>query len=435
MGENTGNRGRAMRVYQMALILAVGWFAGRLPALTAANTQEQSALAQAFGMGAATAAPAPARPADMAVVADVAARVAADVADQTIRRLLAAGWAPPSTSATARQTHAAGDTPTPERVQIVRIVAEQPARPAPFWSLPPAPSVAAAAPAATPAPVPVPAETAAARHAHALASSAYAALQAGDRRRASSLLAEALAAAPGAPQAGQWAADRQQLNRRWHVGGYVLSRTGGVQDPLAASPVLGGGQAGVAVGYAVDPLSPTRVSVIGRLTAAAGLNGAMDRETTEAALGLRVQPFAKLPLAVDVERRFALGLYSRNAWAARLSGGTAQDFRFGPRKVSVEAYGEAGAIGLRQTALYAGAQARAGTPLMTLGRVAVDGGAGLWTAIQHDYGQTVSRIDLGPSAQFRVKPWPFRAQVDYRVQASGNAQPGTGPVITVSGEF
>jgi len=34
-----------------------------------------------------------------------------------------------------------------------------------------------------------------------------------------------------------------------------------------------------------------------------------------------------------------------------------------------------------------------------------------------------------------VDPWPFYAQVDWRARVAGNALPGTGPVLTVAGEF
>lgn len=200
--------------------------------------------------------------------------------------------------------------------------------------------------------------------------------------------------------------------------------------------MLGGGQSGAAVSYTIDPLARRPVSVVARIAAAAAPNGSIDREATEAALGLRVQPFPGVPVAIDVERRIALGAIARNAWAARLSGGTSGVVKVANRPVNLEAYGEAGIVGFKADPdYYAGGQGRGATPLFSLGRVSMDAGAGVWGGVQHGFGLTASRLDLGPSARFIVKPWTFSAQVDYRFQVLGNALPGTGPVLTVFGEF
>lgn len=448
MAELFRREGSALRVYQIAAILALGWLAGRVPGLLSANHQEQQQLRAALGAGEAGAAGAPLAGGGADLAAEVAARVATQVAEQTVSRLIAAGWGPrtmPLLEMPAQRTAGAlYDMPpqgVPPRETVVRVVTEvAPAQQA--WAIPPAvPAALAGAGAAEPPAAPqgppqrAPAAGANAERAHRLATAGYAALRAGDRRQAVALLDEAARLAPGADGAAQWRADSAQLSKRWSIAGYVLSRSGGPSDPLAASPVLGGGQAGVAAGYVLNPLAETRLSVIGRVTAASRANGGLDNETAEAALGLRVQPFRGVPLAIDAERRIALGLISRNGWAARLSGGGTARVQLVGLPFRIDGYGEAGAIGFRETALYAGGQARAGTPLLSLGQVTVDGGAGLWGAAQRDYGRTSSRLDLGPSAQFRIEPWPFRAQVDYRWQAAGNARPGSGAVITVAGEF
>lgn len=428
-------QGHALRVYQILFVLALGWLAGRLPGLLDENASERDRLEVAMGV---------AQPSDRETMtgpdatarlaADVASQVAAEVADQTIRRLIAAGWAPPAHNVPPAPYPAA---PT-SRETIVRVVSESAPAPLHAWSLPPAaPETKATpeAPVAT-APAATSAATPTETRAHQMATAGYAALQAGDRRQAASLLKAAAQMAPEAEGASQWLADSRQLTKRWSVAGYVLSRGGGIGDPLAASPVLGGGQAGAAVGYTLNPLSNSRVSVIGRITAAAGQNGGLDSETTEGALGLRVQPWRSVPVALDVERRFALGTYSRNAWAARISGGTAQTLKVAGKPLKLEGYGEAGVIGFEaEPAFYGGAQARGATPITRFGNVDIDAGAGAWGGAQRDYGVTASRLDLGPSAQFHMKPWPFRAQVDYRFRVAGNALPGSGPVITVAGEF
>lgn len=443
MSEPGRHAGSALRIYQITAILALGWLAGRLPDLWSANEVKQQQLRATLSPLGADPAYA-AVPTDATLAADMAARVAAQVAEQTISRLIAAGWGPALPGGSFEQRAGVARETV---VRAVTEVAPSPAQPAfQGWSIAPAAAPATsdyilspvpAEPAAmAQAPTPVPTINPGAQHAHQLATDGYAALQAGDRRKAASLLQQAVETAPNAQGAPQWRADAAQLTRRWSIAGYMLSRSGsGANDPLAASPVLGGGQAGVAAGYTLNPLADARVSVIGRATAASKSNGALDNETAEAALGLRLQPFRGVPFAIDAERRFALGWVARNGWAARISGGTTEDVRLGGRVVRVEAYGEAGAIGFKDTAIYAGGQMRGGTPVLTLGKIAMDGGAGVWGATQKDYGRTVSRLDVGPSAQFRIEPWPFRAQVDYRFRTAGKALPDSGPVITVSGEF
>jgi hypothetical protein len=172
------------------------------------------------------------------------------------------------------------------------------------------------------------------------------------------------------------------------------------------------------------------------VAAAAGPDGGIDSETAEAALGVRVQPLPGVPVAVDVERRFALGSFSRSAFAARVSGGAATSTRAFGRRLTLDGYGEAGIVGFdKDPDLYAGGQARGGTPLFALGRVKMDAGAGAWGGVQRSFGVTASRLDLGPSARIDIAPWPFFAQIDYRARVAGNALPGSGPVLTVAGEF
>ena len=84
---------------------------------------------------------------------------------------------------------------------------------------------------------------------------------------------------------------------------------------------------------------------------------------------------------------------------------------------------------------YAGAQVRAATPLYSRGRTMIDAGGGFWGASQRTFGDTASRFDVGPSMRMVVRPFPFFAQIDYRVRAAGNAQPGSGLAVTVAGQL
>lgn len=451
MGERAGeapSAGRALRSYQLILVLAAGWALGRLPDWLESRTAEAVQLAAALAQPA----PAAATPASEAELirmsAEVAAEVAAQVADATVQRLIAAGWGPRGPeSLPPQRIILEAPRGLPAQETVVRIVSEPQQGGGFAYTLPPGPaapppagaSASAMSFAGARAPVTPPAAAPQSpSKAHTTAAAGYAAIRAGELREGVGLLKAAEAMDPAAPEAANWRADVRQLTRRWSGGGYVLTRDGaGGGDALAASPVLGGGQAGVALAYRLNPLGRQRLSVIGRLSAAAAPQGGLDGETSEAALGLRFEPSRHIPIALDVERRIALGTYSRNAWAARLSGGHQAEIPVRGTRLKVESYAEGGVVEgfTNKPDLYVGGQGRGAVPLFVLGRTRVDAGAGLWGGWQRNYGVVASRLDVGPSTRVHVGPWPFYAQIDWRQRIAGNAEPGSGPVLTVAGEF
>ena len=57
-------------------------------------------------------------------------------------------------------------------------------------------------------------------------------------------------------------------------------------------------------------------------------------------------------------------------------------------------------------------------------------GLGAWAAAQPG----LSRVDVGPRMSLRLGRG-MRAHVDYRLNVAGNAQPGSGTVVTLAGDF
>lgn len=431
-----GSQGKALRVYQIILILGLGWVAGRLPDLFRSNDVEQARLYNALG-GSAMATTG-AAPLDEQRIADIAAQVAAQVAagaaNETITRLIAAGWGPAGPERTEVATRAPIIIRAPAQpAPVIHVINQQPA-----WTLTPGATLASAddRPVAQPAiapPSPGVAQSQSGTSAHALATEGYAALNGGNKRQGVALLSAAIAEDPAAPQARAWASDVRQLTRRWSAEGYSLTRGSGNSDPLAASPVLGGGQAGATIAWTPDPLARRPVAVFGRLVAAAGPGGALDPDTVEGAAGIRFRPISGI--AIDAERRFALGPLARSTWAARVSGGAVHSVSAGRRSIETEVYGEAGVVGFERPDWYAGGQGRAATSLFQSGRIGVDAGAGAWAGWQQSGDAEAGRLDAGPSMRLQLKPWPFSAQLDYRWRTLGNADPGSGPVLTIAGSF
>ncbi len=269
--------------------------------------------------------------------------------------------------------------------------------------------------------------------AFALATAAYASLARHDRRSAARDFAAAIAAGPDAANAPHWRADARALERRWSGEASVVVRGNGVPGfgvaGLGVVPLLGGGQASAALAWTPDPLAPRPLALTARATiaqrrAAFGLAG-YDRDSAQAALGVRWQPVRGAALAV--ERLIAAGDGARAAWTLRASGGATR--RFGP--LAADAYAEAGVVGARRRDLYASLQARAVVPVAR-GAIGVSPGVGLWSAIQ-DAGATVDRVDVGPTVAARAGP--VAATLDYRIRVAGNAAPGSGPVLTLAASF
>ena len=314
-------------------------------------------------------------------------------------------------------------SPPPPLLQALAVPADVPQPVAsPVPSAPP-PAVLPPAPLPPAAPA-LPAAAPLRDPAFSLAAGAYGQLRAGQRRMAAALFDAALAVQPGNKQ---WQADRAGLGRRWQVGGFALLRGGGAlpDQPgsglpgFAASPVLGGGQVGSSIAYLPDPYARRSLALVARANVAADARG-VRADTAQLAFGLRQ---TLLPgVSLSVERLVPLGDATRGAFTARLAaGGRLQ--QLGQR---LEGYGEAGVLDTGQ--IYAGGQARA--RLVRIGPVTLH--AATWASIQTGT-PDAWRVDAGPSLAAQVKG--IRLEADWRQRASGNAAPGSGPVLTVSAGF
>jgi hypothetical protein len=137
------------------------------------------------------------------------------------------------------------------------------------------------------------------------------------------------------------------------------------------------------------------------------------------------RPVGQVPLSITAERRQALGSEGRSGFALGAHGGVGQmpvaaGFR-------LDAYGQAGVVGLRSRDLYVDAAARLSRPLGS--RLSL--GVGAWGAAQPG----VSRLDVGPSATLALQEAKARLTLDWRVRALGQARPGSGPTLTLSTGF
>jgi hypothetical protein len=267
--------------------------------------------------------------------------------------------------------------------------------------------------------------------AHALATSAYAALVAGDRRQADRAFAAALAAAPAHANAALWQQERRGLRQHWHAEAYTLLRSGGAATPAAGQPLLGGGQSGANFRYEPDPLARRPLDIVGRINI--GQNGVDYRAASaQAAIGVGWYPFGHTGPGLVGERLVALGTDARNAWSLRLAGGAAQRINAGV-PIDLSVYGEAGVVGFRRGDFFAGGQAEAQVPLAGNGRWRFSGGAGAWASAERSGAAPAERLELGPAMRL-VRAGDhatLELRADYRLRVAGRARPGSGPAVTL----
>lgn len=187
---------------------------------------------------------------------------------------------------------------------------------------------------------------------------------------------------------------------------------------LAPGGELGGSQAGARLTY----------RLFGR-RAPLALSGRVyfplrQPEGAEAAIGIDWRPLPRVPVNILAERREALGRDGRSDFALSLYGGGEQ--RLGP--VRVEAWGQAGAVGLEDPDLFADGLVRA------TARVGpIDAGGGVWGGAQPG----ASRLDAGPhlSTRLRVRGVDLRLMGEWRFRITGDAAPGSGPAFTIASDF
>jgi hypothetical protein len=149
----------------------------------------------------------------------------------------------------------------------------------------------------------------------------------------------------------------------------------------------------------------------------------------EVGLGLDWQPTA-LPLHLIAEQRVPIGR-GRGGPALMIVGGV--DPRPLVAGFRLEAYGQAGAIARGGVERFADGAVRVTRPVATVGAIRIDLGLGGWGGAQRG----VSRLDVGPGVALLlpVERRAVRVTLDWRQRIAGNARPGSGPALSIGGDF
>ncbi len=228
--------------------------------------------------------------------------------------------------------------------------------------------------------------------------------------------------------AERWSFDAWALLRPPREGVYRLDDATGALNPgLAPAGSLGGSQAGMRISW--TPLSSLGLHL--RASTALMPKGSSARNQQmiggEGAFGVSWKPVKGVPLRLLAERRQRFGPAvggGRDAFAFLAEGGLyGQPLPYG---ITLDGYGQAGVVGANRRDLFADGALTATYPFMP--RFAV--GGGMWGGIQPG----LSRFDAGPRLSYQLRPG-LRAHLDYRFRVTGNAEPRSGPALTLAAGF
>jgi hypothetical protein len=213
--------------------------------------------------------------------------------------------------------------------------------------------------------------------------------------------------------------ERSRIDR-WQLSTWALLRSqqtgiAGSQS-LATGGQLGASQAGARLLYNLNR----------QLALSARTSSEIGRRGGEVAAGVRVQPFAHLPVWLTAERRQAIGRYGggRSAFALFAEGGV-----YGmplPWRFTLDSYLQGGVVGARSRDLFIDGGFAVTRPVFSR----FSAGFGVWGGAQPG----LYRVDAGPRVTMRLRN-NLKVHLDWRQRLKGNARPGSGPALTLSGDF
>ncbi len=232
---------------------------------------------------------------------------------------------------------------------------------------------------------------------------------------------EAPAPLPLSPGAAQKGGDR------WSADAWMLLRRENAQSLAAGRPVYGGSQAGAVLRYHLAPQSAH--SPIAYLRASQAMGGIRQ---SEAALGFGIRPLAALPVMVAAEGRVfnSLGRTSIRPAALAYTELPPVKLPFGLRG---DAYLQGGYVGGSFRTPFIDGLMRIDRGVASPGGMELRLGGGIWGGAQ----KGAQRLDVGPSASASVDLMgvPSRVSMDWRFRIMGEAEPKSGPAVTMSAGF
>jgi hypothetical protein len=208
--------------------------------------------------------------------------------------------------------------------------------------------------------------------------------------------------------------------KRWQLTTWAMLRNqqAGVVGSRSLAPggQLGASQAGMRLTYNIDRL----LALSARLSTPVGQRGG------EVAAGVRIHPFSNIPVWLTAERRQRIGRFGdgRNAFALFLEGGV-----YGkqiPGRFLLDTYLQGGVVGAKSRDLFVDGGLTVTRRIFSK----YSAGFGIWGGAQPG----LARLDAGPRVTIKLRR-NMKVHLDWRQKLAGNARPGSGPALTLAGDF
>jgi hypothetical protein len=215
--------------------------------------------------------------------------------------------------------------------------------------------------------------------------------------------------------------------KRWSGDAWLLLRNDTTTPITSGRGSYGQSQVGAVLRYRISSSSGHRPAAYARASTALAHAG-----DPEVAVGLTARPVPGVPVAFAAEVR-AAKLYSGTAVRPAVFAYS----EFPPIKLPFgtrgEAYLQGGYVGGRLATPFFDAQVRVDRTLARLGSAELSTGGGAWGGAQ----KGAKRLDIGPGATVAIGLGSavVRMSADWRFRVAGNANPSSGPALTVSTGF
>lgn len=222
----------------------------------------------------------------------------------------------------------------------------------------------------------------------------------------------------------------EAVPRRWSGDAWMLMRRGGgaALGAGALPATYGASQAGTVLRYRLATRDDRRTTAYLRVTSSLG-----QMRETSAALGVSARPLPRLPIVAALEARITDQAGRRRVQPVAMAVTEIAPFAL-PLNMRGEAYAQAGYVGGDFATPFADGQLRLDRSLLGYGAIEARFGVGLWGGAQKGAG----RLDVGPSAGISMplgRGMFGRLALDWRFRVLGNAEPRSGPAVTLSAGF
>ena len=214
---------------------------------------------------------------------------------------------------------------------------------------------------------------------------------------------------------------------RWSGDAWLMLRQDTSTAVASGRPSYGRSQAGTVVRYRLAPSSGHAPQAYARGSSA--LAGPLDKDLVA---GLSARPLPRVPLRVALEARVSETAQGTELRPAAIAVTELPPVGL-PGGVRAEAYLQGGYVGGRFATAFVDGQGRVERTVARIGEAEITAGAGAWGGAQKGAG----RLDVGPTAavSFRLGDARGRVAADYRFRVAGDAEPRSGPALTLSAGF